>query len=661
MPPKTKETASDVKPKTEGATTNKIYKKWWFWFIIIAILVGIAVVILLLTGVIGKKSSNSSPESDNSGPQSDNSGPQSDDGIPPAPIQDTPYYPPVTPVSPGTPVAPVSPYVPYEGMGLIYGKRYLITNGETSNVGTYGYGGRYVGNLVEATNKGGAGVSGDDENMPFVLGFNPGQDENSAGYKNSEIGFYLMPSLDIDSSPSPNSDSSPEPAYASPTAKSEILSKLGTYIKSGDKVAIVWPPGACTKPADPGDPVPYWVDHDFDPSKTQYMDDVSSGFYGSKVLAYDYCAGVTKFVNSNELHASHGFIFEEENVEDGTPISQLSNVTISLDVNSLFLDDCVASPSPSSDNLFWQTVSGIGEDGSSVTEAGFYKFNDSSRYGNTFTIMSVLPPNTLLYGENYSLVLDSTQTKYTCDTVDSCASDCEDKNIVCSNPCYGYMRTTTWANNNGGCPWGNGNVVASLEFGPGELPYFYTATSKTTGGTLINNMGFWLFPTISKTNYEDYDDKDYDLLNSPILNGSYVSIAASPTAGQSPAPNNPYGSNGGIWGNHVMAVDGDYNPMWGSSLDSIGPNETTPASHGFVIQVADDTYPIGSPITSDQKIIIKYLNTDKVLVAIYPDSDYINMPYDYRSRTTSQFMTSDEQSELSNDSVNQMYFKKVVS
>ena len=82
----------------------------------------------------------------------------------------------------------------------------------------------------------------------------------------------------------------------------------------------------------------------------------------------------------------------------------------------------------------------------------------------------------------------------------------------------------------------NGNVVASLELGPGKLPYFYVASSsKTTGDTLINNMGFWLFPTISKTNFEDYDDKDYDLLNSPILNGSYVSIAASPTADQSPA------------------------------------------------------------------------------------------------------------------------------
>ena len=689
MPPKTD---TNVKPKTEGTATNKpktegtatpFYKRWWFWLCLAVALGIITFIILLLAGVIGNKSNNSSPESDNSGPQSnnsgpqsdnsgpqsdnsgpqsDNSGPQSDNVIPPAPVQ-TPYYPPVTPAAPGAPAAPVNPYVPYEGLGLIYGKRYLITTNDTSNVGTYGYGGRYVGNLVTAINEGGAGVEGDDGDMPFLLGFNPGQDENSDGYKNSEIGFYLMPSLDIESSSSPSSSpsptSSPEPAYASPTAKSEIVSKLGTYIMSGDKVAIVWPLGACTKPADPGDPVPYWVDHDFDPTKTQYMDDVSSGFYGSKVLAYDYCAGVTKFVNSNESNSSHGFIFEEEDVEPGTPISQLSNVTISLDINSLFLDGCTASPAPSSANLLWQTKNG-------ATEAGFFQVDDTNRYGNIFTIMSVLPPNTLTYGENYSLVLDSLQSKYTCDEYDSCTSNCNsNKNKVCSYPCYGYMRTTTWANNNGGCPWANGNVVASLEFGPGELPYFYTANSnETTSDTHINNMGFWLFPTISKTNYEDYDDKDYDLLNSPILNGSYVSIAASPTADQSPAPETPYGSNGGIWGDHVMAVDGDYNPMWGSSLDSIGPNQTTPASHGFVIQVTDDSYPIGSPITTDQSVTIKYLNTDRVLVGIYPDSDnlqYVNTPYDYRSRTTSRFMTADEQSELSNKSVNQMYFKKVES
>jgi len=247
-------TPSQKNPNKGSGTGKRRFSRTTIVGIYVGVILVIAAIpiILWLTGVIGgKNKSDSTPVSgDKTSPEGtyDGGGPlpvTTPTGVAPDGGGDIPVYPPAG-ISPQGTTPPPNPYEPYDGLGIQYGKRYLLTSSNIDGVGTYGYGGKYVASLFD---DGGAVVP-----MKFLNGQTINDQVDDGTYTNNQIGFYLMPGLESSSAPSSSSPVSSD--SVAPASQAEALDKINTnaYIKSGDKVAIVWPPLAYTKPVPYSDP-----------------------------------------------------------------------------------------------------------------------------------------------------------------------------------------------------------------------------------------------------------------------------------------------------------------------------------------------------------------------------------------------------------------------
>ena len=597
---RTEPTPLESSSSGKGGGRRKIQiPTWLIWVIVIVIVFVIVFVILYLAGVFNNKNkSDSTPVSkDETSPEGTDDGgggpssliaPSSGGGDVPA-GDDVPDYPPVV-VSPSGITAPTNPYEPYDGIGIRYGKRYLLTASNIDDVATNGYGGKYVGTLINDS-------ATDYDIFKFLAGKTANIDDSI--YSINQIGFYLMPGLETSSSTPASSDSS-----APASIDEETLDKIKTnaYIKSGDKVAIVWPPLAYTKPVANYDDTPYWQDHDFDPTKTEYMAD-GSGYYGSGVLKYDNDAKlaeqVTRFTDSTE-----GFIFKEDGVEDGTPISQLSNVNILY--GQTIVDACGVTAG---------TELTIYND-NGVTQAGFCGTDYSGGAQTTFLIMSVLPYNVLMYGGNYNMINSSSDSYVTmfmgCRTNPFGDQDPQTALINAEGSTAYYQRCspmepsgTTDANNQNSCNGVKDNI--------------YTGWS-------VEQIGVFLLPSFNQSNFTSGTasapasrNNAYDILNTPVLNGSRVAIAPP----QVQCPNggvwNLYSPLGlpaswgqdGIYGDFVLSSTDSFNRAeYNKSQDNLVPEDqfskdteiAHPASYGFYLY--DKEKDIGKPLTKSSIVYI---------------------------------------------------------
>ena len=570
-------------------------------FIVVVIVVILVMGILYFAGVFNKKNkSDSTPASkDETSPEGTDDGgggpspliaPSSDGGGGPAPAGgDVPDYPPVI-VSPSGITAPTNPYEPYDGIGIRYGKRYLLTASNIDDVATNGYGGKYVGTLMEDS-------STEYNLFKFLAGKTANIDDNI--YSINQIGFYLMPGLETSSSTPASSDSS-----APASIDDETLEKIQTnaYIKSGDKVAIVWPPLAYTEPVANYDDTPYWRDHDFDPTKTEYMTD-GSGYYGSGVLKYDnnvkLADQVTRFTDSTE-----GFIFKEDGVEDGTPISQLSNVNI---LYGQTIDDPCGVTADTELRIH-------NENG--VTQAVFCGTAYSDNGQTTFLIMSVLPYNVLMYGGNYNMINSSTSSYVTM------FSGCK------TNPFADQLPQTVLKNAVGSKPYYQrcSPMVATNGTGSDNHNSCNGTNAKIDTGWLVEQIGVFLLPSFDQSNFVSgiasapaSRNNAYDNLNTPVLNGSRVAIAPPQVQYPNGGVRNLYSPLGlpdswlqdGIYGDFVLScTDSSNRAEYKKSEESLTPetsfskaNESVhPASYGFYLY--DREKDIGKPLTKSSKVYI---------------------------------------------------------
>lgn len=575
-------------------------------FIVVVVISILVMGILYFTGVFNKKNkSDSTPVSkDETSPEGTDDGgggpspliaPVSDGGGgDDAPAgDDVPDYPPVV-VSPSGNPAPTNPYEPYEGTGIRYGKRYLLTASNIDDVATNGYGGRYVGTLMNDSTT-------DYNIFKFLAGKTANIDDSI--YSINQIGFYLMPGLETSSGTPASSDSS-----APASIDEETLDKIKTnaYIKSGDKVAIVWPPFAYTKPVANYDDTPYWRDHDFDPTKTQYMAD-GSAYYGSGVLKYDNEAllaeQVTRFTESTE-----GFIFKEDGVEDGTPISQLSNVSILYGQN--LADACGVSTDT---ELTIHNENG-------VTQAGFCGTDYSDTGQTTFLIMSVLPYNVLLYGGNYNMINSSTDSTSRYVTM---FSGCR------TNPFGDQYPQTALTNAVGTEAYYQrcSPMVATNGTGSDNHNSCDGTKDKINSGWLVEQIGVFLLPSFDQSNFVSgiasapaSRNNAYDNLNTPVLNGSRVAIAPPQLQCPNGGIRNLYSPLGlpaaweqsGIYGDFVLScTDPSNRAEYKKSEDTLIPAENSfskdsesvhPATYGFYLY--DQETDIGKPLTKSSIVYI---------------------------------------------------------
>jgi hypothetical protein len=290
-----------------------------------------------------------------------------------------------------------------------------------------------------------------------------------------------------------------------------------------------------------------------------------SGYYGSGVLTYNEGLWTTSFTESTE-----GFVFKEDGVEDGTPISQLSEVNI-LYGKEPTKDEC---PDINPDaELTIHTESG-------VSEAAFCGDDYSSAGSPTFKIMSVLPWNFLLYGGNYNMVLDSCGSSESCYVmmIDGCDGHSDKDpgtalNIFAGSEEYkqrGYPMTATIMNQS--------SVFTSC-----------TGTNDNRKSGYNNeSIGVFLLPSFEESPYNGQPSAPASRpaaitnMNTPILNGSRVAIAPptiDPPHGGCRALWNPVGLpsgySDGIYGDFVLTANGsDYRAEYLPSYYNLIEGET---------------------------------------------------------------------------------------